>query len=97
AKLIKNKQGEVLFAAIIIPVNEGETFKVETKCTDYDNVNSFTAKITDKDGVSKTYYFAHSNNEVREIVAGDYKTTGVTMVVCEDEDKSVISRYEYKE
>ena len=97
AKLIKNKQGEVLFTTIIIPVNEGENFKVETKCTDYDNVNSFTAKITDKDGVSKTYYFAHSNNEVREITSGDYKTTGVTMVVCEDEDKSVISRYEYKE
>ena len=86
-----------MFTTIIIPLNEGENFKVETKCTDYDNVNSFTAKITDKDGVSKTYCFAHSNNEVREIATGGYKSTGVTILVCEDEDKNVISRYEYKE
>jgi len=93
AKLVKNKKGEVLFSTLIIPINEGEDFKVESKCTDYDNVNSFVAKITDKNGVSKTYYFAHSNNQVKEISSGKYSEFAVNMIVCEDENGKAVSKY----
>ena len=93
AKLIKNKQGEVLFSTLIIPINKGEDFTVETKAADYDNVNSFEAKIVSKDGSFKKYYFAHSNNQVREISSGKYSTVGVNMLVCEDENGEVVSKY----
>ena len=93
AKLVKNKQGEVLFSTLIIPINKGEDFTVETKSADYDNVNSFEAKIISKDGSFKKYYFAHSNNQVREISSGKYSTVGVNMLVCEDENGEVVSKY----
>lgn len=93
AKIIKNKQGEGLFSTIIIPINKGEDFKVETKCTDYDNVNSFEAKIVSKDGSFKKYYFAHSNNQIKKISSGKYSDTCVNMLVCEDENGEVISKY----
>ena len=82
-----------MFSTLIIPINKGEDFKVETKCTDYDNVNSFFAKITAKDGSFKKYYFAHSNNQVRNISSGEYSAVGVNMLVCEDESGNVVSKY----
>jgi len=95
AKLVKNKQGEILFNTLIIPINKGEDFKVETKCTDYENVNSFEAKIISKDGHFKKYYFAHSNNQSKELSSGKYSAVGVNMMVCEDEVGNVISRYDF--
>ena len=66
---------------------------VETKCFDYDNVNSFEAKITSKDGNFKKYYFAHCNNEVKEISSGKYSSVAVNMLVCEDEKGNVTFEY----
>ena len=93
AKFIKNKQGEGLFSTLIIPINKGEEFKVETECTGYSDVNSFVAKITANDGSFKKYYFAHSNNGVKKISSDKHSATAINMLVCEDEKGNVVSEY----
>jgi len=94
AKLIKSQIGAALFTTLIIPINRGEGFKVEAEGYDSENVNSFVAKITAENGSCKKYYFAHSNNETKKISSGKYFTEGVNMLVCEDEDGNVVSRYD---
>ena len=93
----KYLQGDVTFDTILLPLNTGEDFSVQTSpidCGMGSAANSFIFELTDNENdITKKYYYYHLNDlEAQTTVdIGKYRTDGTLMVIEEDMEGNILS------
>jgi|GEM_PF-3395549 len=89
--------GDVTFDTILLPLDKGQSFSVQTEVIDCGlgkSANSFVLTLTDTvNNVTKKYYYYHLNDLTSQSVVdiGKYRTDATLMMVEEDEAGNALS------
>jgi len=105
AVLTKSKTGDAKFTTLIIPVNLGENFEVQSKVLsnqneniDDDLLNMAYFNITETNKNSTSYYYYYHINDASKkpaegIKVANYVTDATTMVIQTNENREMLSLF----
>lgn len=102
AVYLKTHDGAGRFTTVIIPMNTGEDFDVETSiietALDKDLVNAAYFRITNKNTGDVNYYYYYHINEVDKkpedgLKIGEFTTDATTMIVQKNAKEEIVSTF----